>query len=103
MDQIVPAPNANYNALLVSLNHRLSHGITFLANYTWSRCISNTDFGGDVTGPGFMNPANLGQDRASCKRIPCCHQPCEGRRLGRACAGELAAGAAISRFQRRAA
>ncbi len=58
--------NANYNALLVSVQERLSHGITFLANYTWSHCISDADYTGDITGPGFMNPNNLRQDRGDC-------------------------------------
>jgi hypothetical protein len=58
--------NANYNALLVSVQQRLSNGVTFLANYTWSHCISDADYGGDITGPGFMNPNNLRQDRGDC-------------------------------------
>ncbi len=39
--------NANYNALLASIEHRFSHNYTFLANYTWSKCL---DYG-DNTGP----------------------------------------------------
>ena len=33
--------NANYNALQVSLNMRPQHGLTFMANYTWSRSIDD--------------------------------------------------------------
>jgi hypothetical protein len=29
--------NSSYHALQVSLNHRLSHGLTFMINYTWSK------------------------------------------------------------------
>lgn len=58
--------NANYNALLVSVQQRLSNGVTFLANYTWSHCLSEADYGGDITGPGFMNPNNLRQDYGNC-------------------------------------
>ena len=58
--------NATYNALLASVQQRLSHGVTFLANYTWSHCISDADFGGDITGPGYMNPSNRRQDRGDC-------------------------------------
>ncbi len=58
--------NANYNALLASINKRLSRGTTFLANYTWSHCISDADYTGDITGPGFMNPYSLRQDRGDC-------------------------------------
>ena len=58
--------NATYNAFLASIQQRLSHGVTFLANYTWSHCISDADFGGDITGPGYMNPYNRRQDRGDC-------------------------------------
>ena len=53
--------NATYNALLASIQQRLSHGVTFLANYTWSHCISDSDFTGDITGPNYMNPSNRRQ------------------------------------------
>jgi hypothetical protein len=58
--------NATYNALLGSVNKRLSHNVAFLANYTWSHCISDGDFGGDITGPGYMNPMNRRADRGDC-------------------------------------
>jgi hypothetical protein len=58
--------NATYNAFLASIQQRLSHGVTFLANYTWSHCISDADFGGDITGPSYMNPYNRRQDRGDC-------------------------------------
>ncbi|HSU31446.1 MAG TPA: carboxypeptidase regulatory-like domain-containing protein [Bryobacteraceae bacterium] len=58
--------NANYNALLVSVQKRLSNGVTFLTNYTWSHCISDADYTGDITGPGFMNPYDLRRDRGAC-------------------------------------
>ncbi len=66
VDQLDDGVNASYNALLASVNKRLGHGITFLANYTWSHCVSDQDFGGDITGPGFMNPSSLAQDRGDC-------------------------------------
>ena len=58
--------NANYNAVLASLQHRFSHGFTFLGNYTWSHCLSDTDFRGDNTGPSFENPSNLRADYGNC-------------------------------------
>ena len=58
--------NATYNAFLASIQQRLNHGVTFLANYTWSHCISDADFGGDITGPGYMNPNNRRSDRGDC-------------------------------------
>lgn len=58
--------NATYNALLVSVQQRLSNGVTFLANYTWSHCISDADYTGDITGPGYMDPNNRRQNRGDC-------------------------------------
>jgi hypothetical protein len=58
--------NASYNALLLSVEHRLSHNFTLLANYTWSHCLSDSDFRGDNTGPSFENPFNLRQDYGNC-------------------------------------
>jgi hypothetical protein len=58
--------NANYDGLLVSANHRLTRGVSVLANYTWSHCTSNTDFVGDIQAPGYMNPADPAADKASC-------------------------------------
>jgi hypothetical protein len=37
INQQATAFNSNYNSLQISLNKRLSHGLTFLAAYTWSR------------------------------------------------------------------
>jgi hypothetical protein len=45
---------ANYNALQVSAQQRLSRGLDFLMNYTWSKCLTNNQgyYGryGDITG-----------------------------------------------------
>ena len=45
--------NSNYNALQATLNMRASHGLTFMANYTWSRSI---DDGGSFR-TGYAIPA----------------------------------------------
>lgn len=45
--------NSNYNALQVSLNMRASHGLTFMANYTWSRSIDD----GGTYRSGYAIPA----------------------------------------------
>jgi hypothetical protein len=58
--------NASYNGLLLSTNHRFSHGFTFLANYTWSHCIDDGDFTGDIRGSVYQIPMNRRADRASC-------------------------------------
>ena len=45
--------NSNYNALQASLNMRASHGLTFMANYTWSRSIDD----GGTFRSGYAIPA----------------------------------------------
>src|SRR5258708_36928148 len=54
--------------MLLSVHHRFSHNYSFMANYTWSHCISEADTGGDL-GQGsamVMNPYNLRQDLGNC-------------------------------------
>jgi hypothetical protein len=58
--------NSNYNGVLTTIQHRMSHNFSFLANYTWSHCISPGDANGDVTGPSYENPSNPRLDRANC-------------------------------------
>jgi hypothetical protein len=58
--------NSSYNGLLSAIQHRMSNNFSFLANYTWSHCISNGDANGDVTGPSYENPSNPKLDRANC-------------------------------------
>jgi hypothetical protein len=45
--------NANYNALQVTANMRATHGITLMANYTWSRTIDD----GGTFRSGYAIPA----------------------------------------------
>lgn len=42
--------NGNYNALQLSVEKRASHGLTLLANYTWSRSLDDLPFGEGVSG-----------------------------------------------------
>ncbi len=58
--------NANYNGMIASVQHRLSHNFTVLANYTWSHCNSEAEFTGEIAGPIFENPSNLRQDYGGC-------------------------------------
>jgi len=58
--------NANYNGWLTSVEHRFSSGFTLLVNYTWSHCISEADFQGDITVANYENPSSRRQDRGAC-------------------------------------
>ncbi len=40
---------ANYNALLATVKKPLTNNFTVLSNYTWSHCISDQDFTGELT------------------------------------------------------
>ena len=63
-DTFAYVANANYNALQVTVNKRVSHGLTFMANYTWSRSIDD----GGTFRSGYAIPAavsNNGQSWAA--------------------------------------
>ena len=60
---------ANYNGLVLNVQHRPARGVTVSGNYTWSHCI--TDPGGDVvfrsnSTVGYSNPDNRHSDRGNC-------------------------------------
>jgi hypothetical protein len=57
---------ANYNGMLVSVEHRMASNFTILANYTWSKCLSDTDFDGDIRQSNYQNPVNPGADYSHC-------------------------------------
>lgn len=58
--------NADYNGLLLSVQHRFRRNFTVLANYTWSHCIDDGDFTGDIRGAVYQIPNNRRADRADC-------------------------------------
>ena len=58
--------NAHYNGGLFSAQHRFSHNFTSLTNYTYSHCMNEGDFPGDLTGPLYQDPNNRRSSRANC-------------------------------------
>ncbi len=48
------------------MTHRFSQNFTLLSNYTWSHCLSLSDFTGELTGPSFESPASPGLDYGNC-------------------------------------
>ena len=52
--------NSNYHSLQVSANKRFHHGLTILANYTWSKSIDEGSNDGDAP----SNPFNIRSNRA---------------------------------------
>ena len=58
--------NASYNGLLLSLQHRFSSGFTALVNYTYSHCIADGDFSGDLRNTPYQNQFDRRADRGDC-------------------------------------
>ena len=56
--------NSSYNALEMEVNHRLSQGLEFRANYTWSK---NLDMNSALTGAQASNQAQMVLDRNDLK------------------------------------
>jgi Carboxypeptidase regulatory-like domain len=63
--QLDPGSTASYNALLLSLQHRLASHFTVLGNYTWSHCIAGP-FTSELDGTQYVNPADRNYDRGNC-------------------------------------
>ena len=57
-DQFGNVANSNYHALQTQLNMRASHGLTFMASYTWSRSIDD----GGTFRTGYDIPAQFAGD-----------------------------------------
>ena len=57
--------NSSYNALQIDVTHRLSKGLQFRANYTWSK---NLDINSGLTGAQANNQAQMVLDRNDLRR-----------------------------------
>lgn len=58
--------NATYNGILFKAEHRFSKNYSLIANYTYSHCISEADFEGDLGGPQTQEPFNRNAERGNC-------------------------------------
>ena len=58
--------SAHYNAMGLSLEHRFSHHVNWLANYTYSQCLSTYDFGGELAGNNYQDPNNRNGELGRC-------------------------------------
>ncbi len=58
--------NSRYAGMLVSLQHRMANNFTLLFNYTYSHCISDADFGGELAGNYYSDPSNRSRDKGNC-------------------------------------
>jgi hypothetical protein len=68
MDQFDSGGTANYNGLILTVQKRLSRGLSVNANYTWSHCIGDVTQAAGVTGAGsgYTDLTNRRFDRANC-------------------------------------
>ncbi len=58
--------NGEYEALFLKAEHRFSNHYEVTGNYTWSHCISEGDFQGDLGGPYTQNPFDRNAERGNC-------------------------------------
>lgn len=66
LDEPNDGMNSEYNALLLSAQHRFSQHFTVLSNFTWSHCIGNGDDQGELEPSQFQNALNPQADRGNC-------------------------------------
>jgi len=57
---------ANYNAVTITVQHRLSSVLSVQTNYTRSKCLNDADPQGDLSGLQFSNPNNPRADYGPC-------------------------------------
>lgn len=67
VNQLDDGGTAEYEGLLLSAQRRLSHGVSALANYTWSHCISDVWDPNVGTGNAVSLPGNRRQFRSNCQ------------------------------------
>jgi hypothetical protein len=70
VDQIKSDGTASYHGLILSAQQRMSRGVSFNANYTWSHCIGDVPVGASTfnVGAGLLDPNNRKFDRGNCQQ-----------------------------------
>jgi hypothetical protein len=68
VDQIKSDGTASYHGLILSAQQRISRGISFNANYTWSHCIGDFPVGSSTfnNNVGLLDLNNRKYDRGNC-------------------------------------
>jgi hypothetical protein len=69
LDQFETGGTMSYNGLMLSMQKRLSRGISVNGNYTWSHCIGDITQASSVGGfgTGLLDPNNRKFDRGNCQ------------------------------------
>ena len=66
MTLITDGGTTSYNGVISTIQHRMSTNFSFLANYTWSKCLAVADNPGDIAAPAFEHSLNPRLDRGPC-------------------------------------
>lgn len=68
MDVYDDGGTQSYNGMILSLQKRLSSGLSTGVNYTWSHCIGDFTQGGGIpnVGTGLLDPNDRRRDRGNC-------------------------------------
>jgi hypothetical protein len=68
VDMFESGGNSNYHGLILTTQKRLSRGVSFNANYTWSHCIGDVPIGSGVGGIGgsYTDVNDRRRDRGNC-------------------------------------
>jgi hypothetical protein len=65
ISMLMSAGTGDYNAMQVSFQQRLTHGLFITANYVWAHAFDNAPFDGGANGPVPQDPTNRNADWAS--------------------------------------
>jgi Carboxypeptidase regulatory-like domain len=69
LEQLDSGGTGSYHGFVVAVRKRLSKGLLFTTNYTWSHCISDLSIGDSTgnAGAGLLIPGNRRYDRSNCQ------------------------------------